>query len=289
MYSYELYGTYRGAFDTLVNRVQLSSPNEPWGASMTPFQPISLLPDSPAEQESRYPKVRFWRRSQWKVHNEKLKGVTDPTTNGDVVRGKTAVSQGENISTLYIEDEHGNPVDGHRLTDIRKVARRIWNKFADVGQAPPTWGKANMNFTNEYRREMGRHFPELRLCENDWKSELLAIENYPSWYNNHCRPKVKKEEGSSTRPDKKKRTPNHNTGEDDQAAKKQRVDLTPEVAGEVPIRGASSSMGSSEAPSVNEKAPCHGVTNLDLEVLAEPRQPIFKVCNVVMPVSCEGS
>ena len=146
-----------------------------------------------------------------------------------------------------------------------------------------------MNFTNEYRWEMGRHFPELQLCENDWKFELLAIENYPSWYNNHCRPKVKKEEGPSTHPDKKKRPPNQNTGEDDQAAKKQRVDLMPEGAGEAPIHGASSSMGSSEVPFGNEKAPCHGVTNLDVKALAEPRWPTFKVRNVVMPVSCEGS
>ena len=85
----------------------------------------------------------------------------DPTNHGDVVRGKTAVSQGENISTLYIEDENGRSVDGHRLTEIRKLAQKVWNKFADIGQAPPTWGKANVNFTTEYRREMCHHFPEL--------------------------------------------------------------------------------------------------------------------------------
>lgn len=97
-----------------------------------------------------------------------------------LMRGRTMVSQGENISTLYIEDENGEPVDGERLTAIRRLAQSIWTKFADLGQAPKTWGRANLSLTNEYRMELRRQFPKFCFCENHWKADLLATENYPS-------------------------------------------------------------------------------------------------------------
>src|ERR1700720_4603547 len=101
---------------------------------------MSPFPDSPTAAESDYPRVQFWCRSQWKAHNERLK-VMDHTNHGNVAQGKTAVSQGKNISTLYIEDENSHSVDGHRLTEICKLAQKVWNKFANIGQAPPTWVK----------------------------------------------------------------------------------------------------------------------------------------------------
>jgi hypothetical protein len=157
----------------------------------------------------------------------------DPASNVNV-RGKTAFSQGENVATLYVENENGRPVDGHRLTAIRQLARKIWNKFADVGQAPLTWGKANMNFTNEYRREICRQFPEFRLCENDWKAELLATENYSSWYSNRFGSKAKKD---GYRAEKRKiRLPTHD--EVDPAIKKQKVE--PEFSEEKTIPSISS-------------------------------------------------
>lgn len=33
-----------------------------------------------------------------------------------------------------------------------------------------------------YRKEMYSFFPELRLCELDWKVNRLATETYSSWY-----------------------------------------------------------------------------------------------------------
>lgn len=32
---------------------------------------------------------------------------------------------------------------------------------------------------------MRQHFPELRLCENDWKADQIASDNYPSWRAHH--------------------------------------------------------------------------------------------------------
>jgi len=236
-----------------VNRVQLTSSIGPRSGPSShlnsPIQPNSQLPDLPPAVESDHPNVRFWRRSQWKAHNDKHKGVTDPTSNVNAVRGKTAVSQGENVATLYVEDENGQPVDGHRLTSIRQLARKIWNKFADIGQAPPSWGKANMNFTNEYRREMCRQFPEFRLCENNWKAELLATENYSSWYSNRFGSKAKKD---SYRTEKRKKG-SPTRGEVDLTIKKQKVMPISSEGGSTlngngnPENGASGRVASSSA------------------------------------------
>lgn len=86
---------------------------------------------------------------------------------------------------LYVENENGECVDGHRASDIRKVARAIWVRLADAGKAPKSWMKADLATADEYNREMLQRYPELRLCEANWKAAHIAIENYPSWHTNY--------------------------------------------------------------------------------------------------------
>jgi hypothetical protein len=95
---------------------------------------------------------------------------------------------------LYVEDERGNVIDGHRATDIRRVARSIWVQLAGAGKAPKTWTKADVLTVDHYKREMRRHFPELGLCDQDWKADQIAIDNYPSWHQNYCKDVVKHED-----------------------------------------------------------------------------------------------
>lgn len=214
------------------------------------------------------------------------------------MRGKAAVAQGENLSTLYIEDENGEPVGGERLSAIRKLCRSIWTKFADLKQAPKTWGRANLSLTNEYRMELRRQFPEFRLCENHWKADLLATENYPSWHQNHCR---KSEGASSGR--QKKRLPNQNTDEAGQVAKKQKVEPILKDAETAPSRTsnsagtdgetASGGGGTSSSVVINADgelpagsqirdgggASFPNVSNSSNELPAEPSKLSFKVCS----------
>ena len=44
---------------------------------------------------------------------------------------------------------------------------------------------------------MGSRFPELRLCDLEWKIDQIATDNYPSWYTNWLsnQQNVKKENG----------------------------------------------------------------------------------------------
>ena len=51
-----------------------------------------------------------------------------------------------------------------------------------------------MKILCHFHHEMRVKFPEFALCENDWKADYLATTHYPSWYSNHVRGVVIKEE-----------------------------------------------------------------------------------------------
>ena len=38
-----------------------------------------------------------------------------------------------------------------------------------------------------FRQTMKEHFPELGFCEDDWKCEYLATQQYPGWHRTHCK------------------------------------------------------------------------------------------------------
>jgi hypothetical protein len=133
---------------------------------------------------SDYPKVRFWFRKDWVNRKKEKSGITkvnEPSTTGDKGRGPL----GANVTLRYVEDEHGTVIDGFRGSEMRKFARSIWSQLAQAGKAPRSWGKAELDVAAHYRREMRRRFPELGLCEYDWKADQLATDNYPNWASTH--------------------------------------------------------------------------------------------------------
>jgi len=112
-----------------------------------------LSGSSPEIQFKRenYSNVKFWYRQDWLNH---VKEGGNSTNVGEVVRGKSLISKGINKTAKYIEGADGEPVDGYKLRDIRSHARAIWANFQTLGRAPPTWGRADAEITQVYRREM---------------------------------------------------------------------------------------------------------------------------------------
>lgn len=137
--------------------------------------------DSPAKRED-YPDVRFWTRRDWLDRSMKEDDamVLDNTCR----RGKSRASQGVNVAMRYVETDEGVVVDGHRCSEMRRLARSIWVHMANNGGLPTSWRKADVKLSQSYCREMCRKFPELRLCDLDWKADQIATDNYPSWYKN---------------------------------------------------------------------------------------------------------
>ncbi|KAF8237525.1 hypothetical protein L208DRAFT_1247089 [Tricholoma matsutake] len=99
---------------------------------------------------------------------------------GDSAQGKTCAAQGENVTLRFIEDENGTVIDGFRAMVMHRFARELWAGLNSIGKAPKTWGKVDAAVAAQYWNEMEWKFPELRLCDNHWRSDFIATLNYPS-------------------------------------------------------------------------------------------------------------
>lgn len=136
----------------------------------------------PARQETREqnPNVKYWTRQEWNAANAdrvvELDGAANPGT-----RGRTRAAQGINVNMKYLEDREGHPVNGHIASDIRRHARAIFVGLAHKGCVFTSWTEADYNSLKTYYGEMAEHFEELRLCANDWKAEMIALDIYRTW------------------------------------------------------------------------------------------------------------
>lgn len=218
----ETYHDCSSTIDRITSNARLAPP-----ASLTSgisySRPISPSPaDTLEEFYDDHPLVNFWHKSDWVTFQETEKAKPTDPAKGDAQKDSTA---------RYIEDGNGECVSAATLKEIRKTARRVWAMFKERGEAPAQWSKASSKVVNAYRLEMRRQHPELRLCANDWKSEALATQAYPSWYQNHCKSSIKAEEEAptaATRPSHKKRRRHGEIDESkeysqEKAAKKQKT------------------------------------------------------------------
>ncbi len=98
----------------------------------------------------------------------------------------------------YIEDEEGTVIDGYRGAEIRRYARSLWVQMALDNKLPKAWGNADATSLATYNDSMAQRFPELRLCASDWKANMVAIDNYPSWRHNWL--KKQNKDSTSKRP-----------------------------------------------------------------------------------------
>lgn len=124
-----------------------------------------------------YPHVKYWFKRNWSQHQ------SEHADNSDAQRGRGRAAKGINVSMRYVEYENGEMISGDRATEIRRFARSIWVLLAKKGIPPATWGAADIETRKLYSQEMCTRFPELKLCDLDWKSEQIATDNYPSWHN----------------------------------------------------------------------------------------------------------
>jgi hypothetical protein len=220
----EVHHTHSRNYETLARSVTIANPLAlPFSM---PSDPVSDLP----LRKDDYPDVRFWMRQAWSEFT-KNKGTSDLHQQRSGERGRSRAAQGVNVTMRYVEDEHGHTVDGHRASEMRKIARSIWVALANAGKAPAKWSQADLGSAESYRREMRRHFPELRLCDNDWKADLIASEHYPSWYSHHDK-HVKLEDADVKTFPAAKRSQHNNDQNSLHAAKKTRLESTkPESEG----------------------------------------------------------
>ncbi|KAG6912857.1 hypothetical protein DXG01_011518, partial [Tephrocybe rancida] len=177
-----------------MSRSRLSPSPAPMSRCVTPVLSPSALShtrDLPVLEREDYPDIKYWYRHEW-VSAEKERKDSGDGREG-ATRGKSRAAKGENVMAQFVEDEDGNVVSGYVATQIRQHARALWNALVSRNAHPPSWGKATADVSRQYRDEMKFKFPVLAFCDNDWKAEQIATDNYPSWYLTKFGKKIKHE------------------------------------------------------------------------------------------------
>jgi hypothetical protein len=145
------------------------------------------------ETKSDYPLIKFWHKRDWTVHQKAKKEVND-LNRVPPKRGNVRAAKGENVMMLYVEDSNGTPINGNRAAEICKLSRALFAQFSESGVAPKTWSKASITTIDFYKQEMRNRFPELRLCESNWKIDQIATDTYPSWHTYYTKQLAAKQE-----------------------------------------------------------------------------------------------
>ena len=133
-------------------------------------------------QETREanPNVKYWTRQEWAAATaDRVADFEEAGQSG--ARGRTRAAQGINVNMKYIEDRNGHPINGHLASEIRRHARAIFVGFALQDRLFTSWTEADHTSLKTYYLEMAERFEELRLCANDWKSEMVALDIYRTW------------------------------------------------------------------------------------------------------------
>lgn len=100
-------------------------------------------------------------------------------------------AEGQDCSaTAFIEDENGEELASGKISNILQTMRSIWHELRTHGliDARTTWSSMSLQVKKVFRGELAQMCPELNLCEDSWKSDLLAKKHYSSfkqtWFTN---------------------------------------------------------------------------------------------------------
>lgn len=129
-------------------------------------------------KHTNFPNVKFWFKRNW---SSKKIGSEPPK--------------------VFVETEHGDPVGENRLDHLRKYACKFFEDI-DKSKAPPTWKQAPTEMRQTLHKLMVDRFPELKLCDSDWKVDQIVSSTYTSWHTYW----VKRVESAQQKPRKRQKT-----------------------------------------------------------------------------------
>ena len=164
----------RYAYTTLATAARpLSIMANPIGGPLS----LSQLPPQATLKKEDYPDVEFWDATSW----------NDSKVDKDIFT--TSPRHKKKGTFWFLEDANGAPLSEERCNAVTKRARQIFAHLNASGAGATKWGEMGNVSQDYYRNEKYSLFPELRLCELDWKANRLATETYSSWYRK-CKDKL---------------------------------------------------------------------------------------------------
>jgi hypothetical protein len=133
---------------------------------------LSQLPPQATLKKEDYPDVEFWDATSW----------NDSKVDKDIFT--TSPRHKKKGTFWFLEDANGAPLSEERCNAVTKRACQIFTHLNASGAGAKKWGEMDNVSQDYYRNEKYSLFPELRLCELDWKANQLATETYSLWYRN---------------------------------------------------------------------------------------------------------
>ncbi|KAF7371531.1 hypothetical protein MVEN_00007900 [Mycena venus] len=197
----ELQNSASAAYSALVAAVsdRLSAP--PCTHPASTESSTALVPSSTSTDhlrilvQSDYPKINYWTESDYRKEEKRRQNEKGKATMSDAKgqRGsKRLAEDDENVMFWFIEDENGDSIPGKRAKAARNQARKIWRYLDNLGRLPECWNDADALVSSYYTGEMRRFFPELQLCECDYKAHRIATLIFPNFIK-RCNVKIKEE------------------------------------------------------------------------------------------------
>ncbi|KAJ7240823.1 hypothetical protein B0H12DRAFT_1134162 [Mycena haematopus] len=107
---------------------------------------------------------------------------------------KRLAEDNKNVMMWFVQDKDGHTVSGKRVKTMRNEARKVWKYLNRLGKLPEQWSSADSEVRGYYASEMRRLFPELQLCELDYKSHRIATIIYSAWSKKYVKPGIKMED-----------------------------------------------------------------------------------------------
>ncbi|KAJ7936767.1 hypothetical protein B0H13DRAFT_1853188 [Mycena leptocephala] len=187
------YETLNSSYMTLVNAVSDKLSN----VSNTPVsQHDALAAPSTSKKHldvlthDDYPQISYWTEQDYLKEESERKKVNGKASMKEAQskRGSRRLADDENVMLWFIEDQDGNSITGSRAKAARAKARQIWRYLHGQGRLSGRWNDADIVVRSYYAGEMRREFPELRLCEFDYKAHRIATMTFPNWVKNYKNP-----------------------------------------------------------------------------------------------------
>src|ERR1700747_287311 len=155
------------AYRVTVNMLILSIPKPGQATNSLPISKDIPTPLDPKD----YPNIRFWTIKAFKAYCNNQTSETDGLATKPKRRGRRRTDEDDEDHYPYLENADGTPVPWDLIVKTGQKARRVWHSLHDLGQAPPSWGKASETAYTYFNSEI-LNIPELeffRYCDDNWK------------------------------------------------------------------------------------------------------------------------
>ncbi|OSD03936.1 hypothetical protein PYCCODRAFT_1433846 [Trametes coccinea BRFM310] len=129
---------------------------------------------------SDYPNVRFWTESRWtKWLKEQDRDGAARVGQSAGLRGKATKS--ESKRRRFLEDADGHELDPDYISRMREFCRSFAKMMARRGCLPATWKDVDLHIAELFHDALRMKFPEIQLCDGNWKANLLMSQVYYDW------------------------------------------------------------------------------------------------------------